>query len=157
MSSPGVGELLLARLAALGQSVACAESLTGGLLTARLVDTPGASAVVRGAVVAYATELKRSVLGVDPDLLEAKGAVDPEVAAQMASGVRRVLGSDWGVATTGVAGPDSQDGMPVGTVFVAVAGPAQTSVERFDLAGDRSTIRAGAVGAALDLLLRTLG
>jgi len=150
--SPGV----VARLVELGQSVAAAESLTGGLVTARLVDTPGASAVVRGGVVTYATDLKASVLGVDADLLSTHGAVDAEVASQMASGVRGVLGADWGVATTGVAGPDPQDGMPVGTVFVAVAGPSGVTVERLQLAGGRAEIRHGAVESVLLLLARSL-
>jgi nicotinamide-nucleotide amidase len=144
------------RLVELGQTVGCAESLTGGLVVARLVDTPGASAVVRGGVVAYATDLKASVLGVDADLLARRGAVDAEVARQLARGARRVLGADWGLATTGVAGPDPQDGMPVGCVFVAVAGPGGTVVERHDLDGDRARVRAGAVDAVLALLARRL-
>ena len=163
---------LVARLVALGHTVACAESLTGGLVVARLVDTPGASAAVRGGIVAYATDLKGSLLEVDAQLLEKRGAVDGDVAAQMALGVRRVMGADWGVATTGVAGPDPQDGMPVGCVFVAVAGPSpgessqelreqsaddvQVRVERHDLTGGRPLIRDGAVHAALELLSRGL-
>jgi nicotinamide-nucleotide amidase len=106
-----------------GQTVAVAESLTGGMLCSALVDVPGASAVVRGGVVSYATDLKHRLLGVDAGLLAANGPVDPDVAAQMAHGVRERLGADWGVATTGVAGPDPQDGIPAGTVYVAVAGP----------------------------------
>ncbi len=148
---------LVGRLVGLGQSVGCAESLTGGLVVARLVDVPGASAVVRGGVVAYATDLKASVLGVDADLLAQRGAVDAEVARQLARGARRVLGADWAVATTGVAGPDPQDGMPVGCVFVAVAGPGdEVVVERHDLPGDRAAVRAAAVDAALTLLGRCL-
>ena len=84
---------------------------------------PGASAVLRGGVVAYATDVKGSVLGVPADLLEAHGAVHPAVAAAMAAGAARLLGAVWGVATTGVAGPAEQDGHPVGTVHVAVHGP----------------------------------
>ncbi len=149
---------VVARLVELGQTVGCAESLTGGLVVARLVDTPGASAVVRGGVVAYATSLKASLLGVDAELLASHGAVDPDVAGQLAMGARRVLEAHWGVATTGVAGPDPQDGMPVGCVFVAVAGPdGSVAVERHDLAGSRPQIRAGAVDAVLALLLRHLG
>ncbi len=151
------GAAVVSRLGALGQSVACGESLTGGLLCARLVDTPGASAVVRGAVVAYATDLKASVLAVDATLLAERGAVDGEVAGQMATGVRSMMRADWGVATTGVAGPDPQDGMPVGTVFVAVAGPEGAVVERHALAGGRDEIRVGAVEMALALLSRTIG
>jgi nicotinamide-nucleotide amidase len=143
---------LVSVLTGRGQTVACAESLTGGLVCAALTDVPGASAVVRGAVVSYATDVKATVLGVDAGLLATAGAVDAEVARQMAQGVCRVLGSDWGVATTGVAGPDPQDGVSVGTVFVAVAGPggSQVAAARFD--GDRAAIRAAAVAAALTLL-----
>ncbi len=114
---------LVRLLAVRGETLAVAESLTGGLVAAELTGVPGASKVFRGSVTAYATELKRDVLGVDGTLLDQRGAVDAEVARQMAEGVRGVLGADWGIATTGVAGPDPQDGQPVGTVFVAVAGP----------------------------------
>jgi nicotinamide-nucleotide amidase len=147
---------LVAALTSLGQTVACAESLTGGLLVSRLIDPPGASVAVRGGVVAYATDAKASVLGVDAELLAARGAVDPDVAEQMAEGARRVLAADWGLATTGVAGPDPQDGMPVGRVYVAVAGPDGTRVEQHDLSGDRREIRDGAVGAALTLFMQCL-
>ena len=101
---------VLAELDAAGATVAVAESLTGGLLAAALVAVPGASRCFRGSVTAYATDLKASVLGVDAGLLAARGAVDAEVAGQMAEGVRRLMGADYGVATTGVAGPDPQDG-----------------------------------------------
>jgi len=147
---------LVAALTSRGQTVACAESLTGGLLVSRLIDPPGASVAVRGGVVAYATEVKESVLGVDPALLEARGAVDPDVARQMAEGARSVLVADWGLATTGVAGPDPQDGKPVGRVYVAVAGPDGTRVEELDLSGGRREIRDAAVGAALALFVRCL-
>ncbi len=145
------------RLVARGETVACAESLTGGLVTARLVDTPGASGAVRGGVVAYATALKATLLGVDADLLAVRGAVDADVATQMATGVADRLGADWGVATTGVAGPDPQDGVPVGTVFVAVVGPSVVVVERLTLEGDRAAVRRGAVDAVIALLARSLG
>ncbi|MGW4392820.1 CinA family protein [Streptomyces sp. NPDC004685] len=115
--------VVLRLLAERGETLAVAESLTGGLVAADITSVPGASRVFRGSVTSYATELKRDVLGVDGTLLAERGAVDPEVALQMATGVRRLLGADWGIATTGVAGPDEQDGQPVGTVFVAVAGP----------------------------------
>ncbi|MGA4839225.1 CinA family protein [Streptomyces sp. G45] len=108
-----------------GQTLAVAESLTGGLVAADLTAAPGSSHAFRGSVTAYATELKQRVLGVDGALLAARGAVDADVALQMAAGVRTLLGADWGVATTGVAGPEPQDGQPVGTVFVAVVGPGQ--------------------------------
>ncbi|MFJ5803568.1 CinA family protein [Streptomyces decoyicus] len=158
MSGPGsaaAGALEL--LAGRGQSLAVAESLTGGLVAGALTAVPGASRVVRGSVTAYATDLKRDVLGVDGALLAACGAVDGEVARQMASGVRRVLGADWGLATTGVAGPDPQDGYPVGTVFVAVQGPdGAGAVRRLALEGDRDRIRQDTIQAVLALLLSEL-
>jgi nicotinamide-nucleotide amidase len=143
-------------LAGRGATLAVAESLTGGLVAAELTGVPGASRVLRGSVTAYATELKHRLLGVDAGLLSAEGAVHPEVARQMAEGVRRVLGADWGVATTGVAGPDPQDGQPVGTVFVAVAGPSGAEAARLALSGDRSSIRAASSREALALLERAL-
>jgi nicotinamide-nucleotide amidase len=144
---------LLKRLASRGETLAVAESLTGGLLAATVVEVPGASAVFRGGLVVYATDLKASLAGVPSPLLYARGPVDPEVAAALAAGVRRRCGADWGVATTGVAGPDPADGVPVGTVYVAVAGPHSAGeVRRLDLGGDRAQIREAAVAAALDLL-----
>lgn len=149
-------DVAVAELRARHLTVATAESLTGGLVCAALTDVPGASAAVRGAVVAYATELKAVILGVDPDLLAARGAVDPEVARQMAEGVRRVTGADLGVATTGVAGPDPQDGYPVGTVHVAVVGPGSTRVLSALLTGDRAQIRRQTVTSAVKLLVEVL-
>jgi nicotinamide-nucleotide amidase len=149
---------VIAVLAARGQTVAVAESLTGGLVTARLVDVPGASAVVRGGIVAYATSLKASLLGVDPEILDRVGAVDPEVARQMALGVRERLGATWGLATTGVAGPDAQDGHPPGTAYVAVAAePTDCVVRALVLPGDRSQVRAATVDAVLALFAQALG
>ncbi|WEV29659.1 nicotinamide-nucleotide amidohydrolase family protein [Streptomyces sp. 71268] len=144
---------MLTTLGARGESVAVAESLTGGLLAAALTDAPGASRSFRGSVTAYATEVKAGVLGVDEALLAARGAVDAEVAAQMARGVRRVVGADWALATTGVAGPEPQDGQPVGTVHIAVAGPHDASAAtELQLAGNRAEIRARSVTSALELL-----
>jgi len=148
---------LLASLEARGWTLATAESLTGGLLCATIVDVPGASRVLRGAVVAYATDVKASVLGVDGELLSAHGAVHPEVARQMAQRVRGVLGADVGLATTGVAGPDPQDGHDPGTVFVAASSPVATEVRAVRLAGGRGAVRAGAVDAALALVRAVLG
>jgi len=149
------GEVLDALVRA-GATVAVAESLTGGLLAAEFVAVPGASRAFRGSVTAYATELKGSVLGVDGALLAAKGAVDPDVAAGMAEGVRRLMGADYGVATTGVAGPDPQDGQPVGTVYVAVAGPGGLFGSSLGLSQGRATIRRRTVEAALALLNEAL-
>ncbi|WP_407549544.1 CinA family protein [Streptomyces sp. Pv4-95] len=158
MTGPGSAAAgALEQLAGRGQSLAVAESLTGGLVAGALTAVPGASRVVRGSVTAYATDLKRAVLGVDGALLAERGAVDGEVARQMASGVRRALGADWGIATTGVAGPDPQDGQPVGTVFVAVQGPdGAGEVRRLALEGDRDRIRLDTVEAVIILLLSEL-
>ncbi|MER7403492.1 CinA family protein [Streptomyces sp. NPDC000070] len=147
-----------------GRTLAVAESLTGGLVAAEITSVPGASKVFRGSVTAYATELKHELLGVDATLLAARGAVNPQVAAQMATGVRMALGTDWGIATTGVAGPEPQDGQAVGTVFVAVDGPLRTDsgsvgggkVEGLRLNGDREEIRRESVRSVLALLLKEL-
>lgn len=152
---------LIARLVDRGWSVAVAESLTGGMVVSSLVDIPGASAVVRGGIVAYATPLKGTLLGVDAALLARRGAVDPVVAAQMASGVRLATRiddapTDVGIATTGVAGPAEQDGHAVGTVFVAVETPLASRVEELALSGSRERIRAAAAAAAVRLALEQL-
>jgi nicotinamide-nucleotide amidase len=148
---------LLSTLRERGETLAVAESLTGGLLCARVVDVAGASAVFRGGMVCYATDLKGTLLGVDHRLLAARGAVDPEVAEQMARGVARRLDATWGVATTGVAGPTPQDGHPPGTVFVAVSGPPGAGVVRLALVGDRAAVRAATVRHAVDQLADRCG
>lgn len=151
---------VIGTLRELGLSIATAESLTGGMVCAALTDVPGASAVVRGGVVSYATDLKASVLGVDPGVLATGGAVQAQVAREMALGVTRVCGSDLGIGTTGVAGPDPQDGRPVGTVFVAVALAGQpvgaVEVRELHLTGDRAGIRAGTVAAVIGLVTELL-
>jgi nicotinamide-nucleotide amidase len=145
--------LLLAR----GETLAVAESLTGGLVAAELTAVPGASRSFRGSVTSYATDLKERILGVDGPLLAERGAVDPEVALQMARGARDALGAHWGIATTGVAGPEPQDGQPVGTVFVAVAGHlGDENVVELRLNGDRAEIRMETVRSVLKLLLQQL-
>ncbi|MFI9760358.1 CinA family protein [Streptomyces sp. NPDC051963] len=147
-----------------GETLAVAESLTGGLVAAEITAVPGASKIFRGSVTAYATELKHELLGVDATLLAQRGAVDPQVAAQMATGVRKALGADWGLATTGVAGPEPQDGQPVGTVFIAVDGPFAADFPTVDggkvaslrLNGDRADIRMESVRSVLALLFQEL-
>ncbi|WP_235497286.1 CinA family protein [Agreia sp. Leaf283] len=138
-------------------TVAVAESLTGGLLVAELIRIPGASHAVRGGVVAYATDLKSTLLGVDARLLATRGPVDPDVAGQMASGVRDRLGreqpADWGLSTTGVAGPGAQDGHEAGTVFIGLASDGTVSSHRLQLHGDRDAVRQQTVAAAIRLLL----
>ncbi|GHG56352.1 hypothetical protein GCM10012320_28710 [Sinomonas cellulolyticus] len=139
-----------------GATAATAESLTAGLVAASLADVPGASAMLRGGVVSYSSEVKADVLGVSRALLSAVGSVDAEVARQMADGARRVCRADYGVSTTGAAGPEPHDGKPVGTVFVAVSGPAGTTVRPYLFSGDRPAVRAAAAQAALDGLLAAL-
>ncbi|MCX8529064.1 MAG: CinA family protein [Rhodoluna sp.] len=151
---------LLELLAAQGLSLAVAESLTGGLLSSTLVDVPGASRVLLGSIVAYHSDLKHQLLGVSRTLLQEQGAVDPEVVAQMAAGVRTKLanatGTDVervvGLATTGVAGPDIQDGKAVGTVFIGISAHFGDYVYPFEFSGDRQAIRVEAVNAVINAL-----
>ena len=145
----------IALLISRGQTIAAAESLTGGLVAAALTSVPGSSAAFRGGVVSYATDLKAALLGVPSDLLDRHGAVHPEVASAMAEGAARRLAATFGAATTGVAGPDPADGQPVGTVYIAVSGGPGTKpdVRTLALAGDRQQIRAATVAQVLDLLL----
>jgi nicotinamide-nucleotide amidase len=150
---------VLAELQRRDETVATAESLTGGLLGGLLTAVPGASAAYVGGVISYATRLKETLVGVDLHLLDTLGPVAGPTAAAMAAGVARRCEADWGVATTGVAGPDPQDGHPVGEVYVAVARPAGDRVEvrALRLTGDRPAIREAAAAQALDLLLSCLG
>lgn len=151
---------LLVALQAKGLHLAIAESLTGGLLSSAIVDVAGASKVLLGAIVAYQTELKHQLLGVSRALLQEQGAVDPEVVAQMAGGVRAKLATKAGfdesrvigLATTGVAGPESQDGKPVGTVYIGISGPNGDFVYQFEFEGSRESIRMSAVTAAVAAL-----
>jgi nicotinamide-nucleotide amidase len=144
--------LIISRLVARGETLAVAESLTGGLLAATIVNVAGASAAFLGGLIVYATPLKAILAGVDADLLAARGPVDPDVAEQLAAGARTRCAATWGLATTGVAGPTPQDGIAVGTVFIAVAGPGISRVEKLLLQGDRSEIREQSVAEALALL-----
>jgi nicotinamide-nucleotide amidase len=146
-------ERLIRALTERGLTVAVAESLTGGLVVAELVSVPGASAVVRGGIVAYATELKHELLGVDVALLAAGGPIQAAVAEQMAAGVRARLNADVGLATTGVAGPDPQDGHAPGEVWIAVATAADIRSVRLELGGDRAGIRRETVEAVIELAL----
>lgn len=151
MSAVGVEELV-AELVRRGETVATCESLTAGLVAARLADVPGASAVLRGGLVTYATELKESLVGVDADAL-AHGVVSREVALAMAAGCRPACGADWGIATTGVAGPGPSDGVPAGTAWVAVVGPTGEAARLVQQPGlGRAEVRAAVVDAALELV-----
>jgi len=146
---------LVAMLARRGVTVAAAESLTAGLFTATLTEIPGSSAVLRGGIVCYATDLKHSLVGVDGDLLARFGPVHPDVARQLADGARARCGATVGVGLTGVAGPGPQDGDAPGTVFVAVTGEGAVHSRALpgqDAPTDRWRVRAAAVRTALDLL-----
>ena len=138
------------------QTLSVAESLTGGLLAATIVEIPGVSAVFKGGLVVYATELKHTLAGVPRQLLDERGPVDPDVALALAEGVRERCGSDWGLATTGVAGPEPQDGKPVGMVFVAAAGPGGATVRELSLPGNRTAVRTATVTSVLSLLVAQL-
>ena len=156
-----LGPALIAALTAKHRTIAVAESLTGGMLVAELIATPGASAVVLGGVVAYSTELKHTLLGVDAETLAAHGPVHPDVAAQMAAGVRERLavGGEpaWiGLSTTGVAGPEPQDGVPVGTVYLGFAIGDQVTTKLLHLSGSRGEIRSAVVSESLAELTRLL-
>lgn len=149
--------VVLTALAGRRASLAVAESLTGGLLAARITEVPGASEVFRGGVVAYATEVKSVLLGVGPPIVEGPGVVSAAAAEAMATGVRDRLGASYGLALTGVAGPAEQEGHPPGTVFLGLAGPADLLVtRRLRLPGERQDVRVAAVVSALDLLRRQL-
>ena len=154
------GDWIVHELTARGWSIAVAESLTGGMLVAELIRTPGASAVVNGGVVAYSTELKHTLLGVNSGLLAAHGPVHADVAAQMAAGVRdrmAVAGvpATVGISTTGVAGPDPQDGVAVGTVFLGFAIGTDVRAVGIQISGTREAIRQLTVSESL-LQLKSL-
>jgi len=132
---------LLDQLASRGATLATAESLTGGRLASLVTAVPGASRVYVGGVISYATGAKEDLLGVLPGLVERHGVVSPECARAMAEGARHRLGATYAISTTGVAGPDPQEGHPVGTVFVGIAGPAGVTALALELAGDRAEIQ----------------
>lgn len=148
---------VLAELGRRGQTLATAESLTGGLIGSVLTRVPGASASYVGGVISYATRLKATLAGVDEAVLAELGPVAAETALEMAVGVARRCDADWGLAVTGVAGPDPQDGHRVGQVYVAVAQVAgEARVSELQLAGDRAAIRDQTATAALALLAEAL-
>ena len=147
---------LIAMAGHLGVTIATAESLTAGLVASKLAEVPGASAVLRGGIVAYATDIKGSVLGLDPLLLE--HVVSEPVAAAMASGAARVLSADIGVSTTGVAGPDPLDGQRPGTVWLAAydARNGRSKTKLLAIEGDRDQIREKSADAAIALAMELL-
>jgi nicotinamide-nucleotide amidase len=153
-----IDEVVAEGLVAAAQTVAVAESCTGGLLGARLTERPGSSAYVLGGLITYSNETKIRLLGVDPEIIRMHGAVSAECAEAMARGARRALGSDWALSVTGVAGPGGgTDQKPVGLVFIGIAGPdGSVSHVEHRRGGDRATIRERSVVGALHLLRRSL-
>jgi len=151
---PGkVGELLVNR----GFTVGVAESCTGGLVASCLTDVPGSSRYMQGGIVAYSNEIKEKVLGVNPKTLEQYGAISPETAKEMAKGARTVLNSTFGLATTGLAGPEGECGIPVGTVFLGLSTPDGELAQKIYFPGvGRHTLKTIAAKRALDLLRRYL-
>lgn len=152
-----VAPALVAALTERGETVATAESLTAGLVCATLTEVPGSSAVVRGGLVVYATDLKARLAGVDAALLARHGAVHPEVAAQLAAGARDRCDADWGLGLTGVAGPSAQDGVEPGVVYLGLAWAGKKTVRTHHFEGDRRAVRTKAVLAALELLWEKCG
>jgi nicotinamide-nucleotide amidase len=150
--SPAMATEVITALRDRAETVATAESLTAGLVCAALTCVPGSSAVVRGGLVVYATELKARLAGVDAGLLAEHGAVHPAVAEQLAEGARRTCAATWGLGLTGVAGPDPQDGVSPGRVYLALAGPSGHTVRVIDTEGGRAAVRAAAVAAAIHVL-----
>ena len=147
---------VLAGLHRQGATLATAESLTGGRLAARVTAVAGSSQVYVGGVVAYATEVKQQLLGVPADLVARHGVVSSECARAMADGARTALGATWALSTTGVAGPERQEGKPVGTVFVGLAGPGGTTVTALELVGDRHAVQERTCHEALVALASAL-
>ncbi len=152
-----IDEAVASRLLAAGQTVAVAESCTGGGLGARLTARPGSSAYVLGGVISYSDDVKRDVLGVNRELLRRHGAVSAPVAEGMAAGARRLVGSDWALSVTGVAGPGGGTPQkPVGLVFIGLAGPDGVCSEEHRLRGDRERVRESSAALALHILRRAL-
>lgn len=143
-------------LRARGWRVGTAESLTAGLVASGIADVPGCSDVLRGGVVAYAVDVKAAVLGIPDEVLDA-GVVSREVAEAMAQAARRVLSADVGIATTGVAGPDPHAGEPVGSVWIAVAGPEAVLSRHLRFDGDRAEVRRATVSACWELVVAVCG
>ena len=157
MWSEPLAARVLESLAGRGETLATAESLTGGMLATLITDVPGASRSFVGGVVSYATRVKVSMLDVPTSVVEQHGVVSGECAVAMAVGVRARLAATWSLATTGVAGPDEQEGRPPGTVWIAVAGPSGAVADRLALEGDRPAIRRATCDAVLAFLDRRLG
>jgi PncC family amidohydrolase len=138
------------------ETISCAESITGGALTAALVSVSGASDVLLGSIVAYSKEIKISQLGLSAELINDKGLVSKEVAIAMANGARQRLGSSWAISSTGSAGPTALDGSSPGEIWIAILGPDRQESVKLSLNGARQEVISGAVESALTLLERIL-
>ena len=147
-------KVLVEHLTSRGETLAVAESLTGGLLGSSFIDATGCSAVFMGGIIAYSPVIKEDVLGVSPADVEKYSVVSEEVAAQMARGVQQSMNATYGLSTTGEAGPDSATGAPVGTVYIGLAHPNGVEIEKREFHGDRDAIRKRSALAAIDLLRR---
>ena len=138
-----------------GETISVAESLTGGGLAEALSSLPGSSQVFRGSVTAYQAEIKNAVLKVPLELISEMGTVSEEVAVSMAAGVKDLLGSTWSISTTGVAGPGPADGVPAGTVWVAIDGPISQTLQ-LELSGTREIVRNATIAGAIAAFARIL-
>jgi nicotinamide-nucleotide amidase len=138
-----------------GETICVAESLTGGGLAEALSSLPGSSRIFRGSVTAYQVEIKNSVLKVPLELISEMGTVSEEVAVSMAAGVKDLLGSTWSISTTGVAGPGPVDGVPAGTVWVAIEGPISQTLQ-LELSGTREIVRNATIAGAIAAFARIL-
>jgi nicotinamide-nucleotide amidase len=138
------------------ESISCAESITGGALTAALVSISGASDVLLGSIVAYSKEMKINQLGLSAELITEKGLVSKEVALEMAKGAKQKLGSSWAISSTGSAGPRALDGSSPGEIWIAIVGPDRQESVKLSLNGARQEVISGAVESALTLLERIL-
>jgi PncC family amidohydrolase len=139
-----------------GETLTTAESLTGGGLGRAITTVPGASTVYLGGTIAYSNHIKRTHLGVSESTLTDYGAVSAECALEMAQGAVNRTGADWALSTTGVAGPDGQEGKPVGLVYVGVVGPEGVTALQLNLTGDREQVREQTIIAALNGLIDIL-
>lgn len=151
-----VEQSVVAALLAAGTTIATAESLTAGMLSAAIANVPGASGTLAGGVISYNNHVKTELLGVDDAVLQEQGAVCAQVAEQMAAGAAARLHTDYALSTTGVAGPEPHQGKAVGTVFIGIHTPERTWAEEFSLSGSREHIRQATVAAALTMLARAL-
>ena len=148
MTAPEVIEALRSR----GMTLATCESITAGLICGALTEVPGSSHVVRGGLITYATDMKTTLAGVDPGLIEKEGVVSAGVARAMAQGAREVCDADWGIGVSGVAGPGSSGGVPAGTAWLGVVGPRSEAVILLEESGSRAEVRRLVVGRAIDLI-----